>query len=136
MKFDYSPLPTVKSKVVLAPIAPVTFRYKDREFSTFALIDSGAAGAIISTVIADALGIEWDKIPAEGGFTLSGQFRFHRVKNIEAQIEDESFRLSLSIVEGISPYQCILGQNDLFKQAKISFEGYKNRFEITFRKLN
>lgn len=136
MKFDYSPLPTIKSKIVLAPIVPITFRYKKLEFSTFALVDSGAAGAILSTVIADELGIDWHEIPAEHGFTVSGNFRFHRVKSIDAQIEDERFSFSLSIVEGISPYHCILGQNDLFKKAKIVFEGYKKQFEIIFRQYN
>jgi len=136
MKFAYSPLPGSKSKVVLAPLVPVTFRYKRFAFPTFALVDSGATGAIISTVIADALHIDWDTIPPEGGVTISGQFRFHRIKNIEAQIEDERFSLSLSVVEGISPYHCILGQNDLFKKSKIIFEGYKKQFEIIFREYN
>lgn len=136
MRFDYSPLPGLKNKIVLAPIVPITFINKKYEFSTFALVDSGAAGAIISTVIADGLQIAWDEISTEVGFTVGGQFRFHRIKDIEASIGDDSFSLSLSIVEGISPYHCILGQNDLFKKAKITFEGYNKRFDIQFRKYN
>lgn len=129
-------MPTVKNKVVLAPIVPVTFSYNNKGFSTFALVDSGASGAMISTVIADALGIEWDKIPASIGFTPSGQFRYHLLENIEANVNGHIFFLSMSIAEGISPYQCILGQNDLFKKAKITFEGYKKQFEIIFRQFN
>ncbi len=136
MKFKYSQLPTVKSKVVLAPIVPVTFKYQDKEFSTFALVDSGASGAMISTVIADALGIQWHKIPTEVGFTPSGQFRFHTVKNIVAEINGNTFSINLSIAEGISPYQCILGQKDLFQKAKIIFEAYNQEFEIIFRNYN
>ena len=140
MKFAFSPLPTITSRKVLAPIVPVTFSYKKREFSTFALVDSGAAGAIISTVIAEDLGINWSDLPLSSGVTVSGTFRSHLVKNVEATIENSnektSFALDLSIVEGISPYHCILGQKDLFQKAKIVFESYNKHFEIVFRELN
>ncbi len=136
MKFAYSPLPSITSKSVFAPIVPVTFNYKEIEFPTFALVDSGAAGAVISTVIAESLGIEWDSIPTTIGFTLSGQFRSHTVDQIEAHIQNQSFSLSASVVEGISPHYCILGQRDLFQKAKISFEAYKKEFEIVFRQFN
>jgi hypothetical protein len=82
MKFQYSPLPSITSKKVFAPIVPVTFSYKDAEFSSFALVDSGAAGASISTVVGEALGINWQAIPVSFGFTVSGQFRSHVVKDI------------------------------------------------------
>jgi len=39
MRYKYSQLPMVKSKIVLAPIVPVTFKYKDNIFPTFALVD-------------------------------------------------------------------------------------------------
>lgn len=133
MKFAYSQLRGIKSKVVLAPLVPITFHFDSREFATFALIDSGAAGAVISTVIAEELGIPWRKIPATVGFTMSGQFRSHPAENIRAEIEDASFLLNISIVEGISPYRAILGQRDIFKKARVIFEGYKNQFEVLFR---
>lgn len=136
MKFAYSQLPTITSLPALAPLVPVTFIYKNIEFPTFALVDSGAAGAVISTVIADGLGIEWDKIPRSVGFTLSGQFISHFVSNVEATIDDFSFSLGVSIVEGASPYHCILGQKDLFQNAKITFAGYKKEFEVLFRENN
>ena len=122
--------------IALAPIVPVTFKYRSNEFPTFALVDSGASGAMISTVVAEELGIKWDKIPKESGFTPSGQFLFHTIKNLEAEVEGNRFSLTLIVVEGISPYQCILGQKDLFQKARITFEGYKNEFEIVFRQFN
>lgn len=133
MKYSYSPLPGITSKIVLAPLVPITLHYKHFEFPTFALIDSGATGAVISTVIAEELDIKWRNIPVTTGFTLSGQFRFHKIENIYAEIDDASFILNINIIEGISPYRCILGQMDLFKKAKIVFEGYRNQFEIIFR---
>jgi hypothetical protein len=75
MTIPYSPLPDFRSKVVLAPMVPVTFFYEGQSFATFALVDSGASGAVISTVIADALGIGWEKLPAAGGFSVGGTFR-------------------------------------------------------------
>lgn len=136
MKFQYSQLPTVTSKVVLAPIVPVTFKFKNNEFPTFALVDFGASGAMFSTVIAEILGIEWQSISTGIGFTSSGKFRFHTAKNVVAEISGHEFSLNISVAEGISPYQCILGQNDLFQKAKIVFESYKKEFEIIFRNIN
>jgi hypothetical protein len=136
MIIPYSPLPDIKSKVILAPLVPITLYNGKYEFSTFALIDSGASGAVISTVIADALGIKWEKLPGEGGFSVGGNFKFHRVENIKADIFNHDFLLALSVIEGISPYKCILGQADIFKRAKIIFEGYKNQFTIEFRNFN
>lgn len=136
MKFNYSPLPSITKRVVLAPMVPVTFVYKKSEFPTFALVDSGAEEAVISTEIADALSIAWNKLPAAVGFTLSGQFRYHRLENIEARIDSHSFSLNIDVVEGISPSRCILGRTDLFQKAKIIFEGYNKQFEILFRQYN
>lgn len=136
MIIKYSQLPDVKTKSVLAPLIPVTFYNSNYEFSTFALVDSGATGGVISTVIADALNIKWDKIPVMQGFTVGGTVRSHRFNNLKANIYDNEFSLSIGIVEGTSPYKCILGQRDLFQRAKIVFEGYKNQFEIIFREYN
>lgn len=136
MIVQYSPLPDITSKVVLAPLVPIILRNVKYEFPTFALIDSGASGAVISTVIADVLNIKWDKLPAEGGFSVGGNFKFHKFDNLKADVFDNEFFLNVSVVEGISPYKCILGQADIFKRAKIIFEGYKNQFEIEFRDFN
>lgn len=107
MKYAYSQLPGIKSKIVLAPIVPLTLKYNTSEFATFALIDSGAAGAVISTIIADELGIKWRLTPPTIGFTMSGQFRSHKVDDMKTEIGDTDFSFTLDVVEGISPYRCI-----------------------------
>lgn len=135
-KIPYSPLPDVTSRVVLAPLVPATLYNGTQEFSGFALVDSGAMGGVISTVIADELGIAWEKLPPIEGYSVGGTFRSHRVGNLKAEIFDHTFQLSLSIVEALSPYRFILGQTDFFHQAKITFEEYKKQFTIEFRKLN
>lgn len=136
MRYPYSQLPSITSREVLAPMVPVTFSYSGNEFATFALIDSGAAGAIISTVIAEALGIDWEQTPVSVGFTLSGQFRSHKIEHVKAEIDGSVFLLAIHVVEGISPYHCILGQADLFQKATITFEGFRKEFDITFRRMN
>ncbi|MEK7450665.1 MAG: hypothetical protein AAB662_01855 [Patescibacteria group bacterium] len=136
MIIPYSPLPDFKSRSVLAPLIPVTFYNGKYEFSTFALVDSGATGGVISTVIANALHIKWEKIPVMYGFTVGGTLRSHRFNSLKANIYDHEFSLSMGIVEGTSPYKCILGQRDLFQRAKIIFEAYKNQFELVFREYN
>lgn len=136
MRYQYSQLPSITSKEVLAPMVPVMFSYNGNEFATFALVDSGAAGAIISTVIAEALGIDWIRVPVAIGFTLSGQFRSHKIEHMKADIDGNVFTLAIHVVEGISPYHCILGQADLFQKATLVFEGFRSEFDITFRRMN
>ncbi len=105
MRIEYSPLPDITSRVVLAPLVPVTLTYGAYEFSTFALVDSGAAGAVISTVIADALNIDWLGIKPKGGFSVGGTFLSHRVEEVTADILGHQFPLALDVVEGIGPYK-------------------------------
>ncbi len=102
MVIPYSQLPDVKSKVVLAPIVPVTFYNGVYSFSTFALIDSGASGAVISTVIADALNISWDKLPVSSGYSVGGTIRSRIFEDLTAEVLDNSFSLKISIVEGLN----------------------------------
>lgn len=134
MIIEYSPLPGIKN-VVPQPIVPIIFINKNLETATFALVDSGAAGAVISTVIAEDLGIDWQKIPKKNGLSVGGNFYSHETK-IEARVFDEKFGLTISIIEGLAPYKAILGQKDLFQRAKITFEAYKKQFRIDFRQYN
>lgn len=62
---EYSSMPGLKNSIP-QPILPLRFINGKREVSTYALVDSGAAGAVISTVIAEDLGIDWQKIPGVG----------------------------------------------------------------------
>ncbi len=133
---NYSLLPGLEKTGILAPLLPVTFQNGAHEFSTMALVDSGAQGGIISTIIADALNIKWHKTPRHIGLTASGSFIFHRIPRIEVEIFTQSFFFGLNVVEGINAFQCIMGRNDIFRVAKITFEGYKRQFHLEFRKLN
>lgn len=132
---DYSPLPGLEKTGVLAPMIPVTFINGGQEFSTIALVDSGAEAGIISTVIADKLNIKWREIPARSGFSVGSNFLFHPV-DIDALVYEHNFPLKINVVEGIFAFKCILGRKDLFKRARICFEEYKNQFELVFRELN
>lgn len=109
MTIPYSQLPDITSKIILAPMVPVTFMHKKEEFSTAALIDSGAAGAVISTIIAEELGINWRKIKMNAGFSVGGTFRSYVIEGIKVEVLNHTFSLTLSIIEGIGPYKCILG---------------------------
>ncbi len=129
-------MPGFEKTGVLAPILPITFIHGIYEVPSFALVDSGAEYGLVSTVIAEALNIDWVKLPQKRGFTASGSFYYHTAKNIDAEVYGHNFRLSLNIAEGVNAFKCILGRNDIFKQAKIIFEGYKNQFHIEFRNLN
>lgn len=132
----YSLLPGFERIRVLAPMLPVNFIHGNNEFSTVALVDSGAERGLISTIIADELGIDWINLPQFTGYTASGSLTFRLFNNIEVEAFNTSFKMDVAIAEGISAFKCILGRRDLFKKAKIIFEGYSNQFHIEFRRLN
>lgn len=134
--YNYSPLPTLEKTGVLAPIVPVTFINGLYEFPTYALIDSGAENAAISTVIADALGIDWRNLEKQTGFGVGSSFYFHTFNDLTADIEGNEFNLNVGIVEGVYAFKCILGRKDIFKKAQINFKGFDNKFELDFRNLN
>ena len=117
------------------PIVPAVLINGKYNTPVYALVDSGAVGGVISTVIADDLHIDWRKTSPLMGFSVGGSFRFHSIK-LEAEIFDNRFPLRMNVIEGVSAFKCIFGQKDLFQRAKITFEGYKNQFEITFREYN
>jgi hypothetical protein len=132
----FSPLPGFERTGVLVPMIPVTFSNGSNELNTFALVDSGAERGLISTVIAESLGIKWSKLPKNTGLTTGGQFTFHIFKDLNVDIYGNEFVMDMNIAEGISAFRCILGRKDLFRRAKITFECYKNQFQVDFRKYN
>lgn len=133
---NYSLLPGLERTGVLAPMIPVTFINGVYEFSTVALVDSGAEKALISTVVADALNIDWAHLPRHSGLTTSGSFFYHTYENLTIKSYDNEFITNINIAEGINAFKCVLGRQDLFRNAKITFEGYKKQFHIEFRQLN
>ncbi len=133
-KFEYSVMPGTTS--IYAPIVPVTFINGKYSINTFALVDSGADSAIMSTVLGQQLEIDWASLPQQTGYTSSGPFFFRTFEDLKAEIKYNDFLMNMNIIEGASPYKCILGRADLFRKADIKFMGYKNEFEITFRDLN
>lgn len=131
IRFRYSPLPGLP-KSTLKPLIPITLSYNDNLFPTFALVDSGADNASISLEVAETLGIEWRKIPPFGGFSISNPFKYHPIQ-MRVKILNNEFLIVVNIIEGTSVLPCVLGQEDLFKCARIVFEGYREVFEISFR---
>lgn len=132
----YTPLPGLEETGVMAPMIEIIFTHNKYLFPTVALVDSGAEASLISTIIAEKLNIDWVKLPQFTGYTPGGKFTYRRAKNLQASIFDHDFRLDVAIAEGVHAFKCILGRRDIFKQAKITFEGYRNQFHIEFRNLN
>lgn len=136
--FEYSLLPGLERTGVLAPMLPITLMNGIYSFSTIALVDSGAQRGLISTVIADELHIKWKNFPIREGFSTGGNFLYHEVGETKTEIVNISFRFNLNVVEGIYAFKCILGRSDIFRVAKITFEGYKKQFhlDLNVRGLN
>ena len=133
---QFSPLPGLERSGVLAPMVPVTFSNGSNDFPTFALVDSGAERGLISTAIADSLGIAWEKLPKNTGLSTASSFTFRQFNGLHADIFGHEFIMDIIIVDGVNAFKCILGRKDLFRRAKVTFECYRNQFQIDFRKYN
>lgn len=133
---SYSFLPGLENTGVLAPMLPLTLINGEHEFSTVALVDSGAEAGVISTVIADELKIKWRDIPAKKGFSIGSDFLFHPMEIKVSIFEDHDFYFTINVIEGVYAFKCILGRRDIFKRAEICFEQYKNQFQILFKESN
>ena len=136
ISIPFSPLPGFERTGVLAPMIPVTFMNGENDFSTVALVDSGAERGLISTVIAEALGIRWEKLSKRTGYAAAGTFTFRVFEGLKVNIYGHEFTMDMNIVDGVNAFKCILGRKDLFRRAKITFECYKNLFQVDFRKYN
>lgn len=133
---QFSAMPGFERSGIVAPMVPVTFTNEGNDFPTFALVDSGAERGLISTVIAESLGIAWEKLTVNTGFATASTFTFRIFKDLHVDVLGHEFVMDMNIVDGISAFRCILGRKDLFRRAKIGFECYKNQFQLDFRKFN
>jgi Aspartyl protease len=134
MKIPYSALPGFDN-FPPQPLVPIELKHNNVETMTLALVDSGASGAGISTSLAEDLGIDWRKIPKDKGVGVGGAFVYHPIR-LRINLLENEFVILAHVIEGLAPFDAILGQRDLFQRAKITFEAYNSEFGLDFRKIN
>lgn len=131
MKFTYDTHYT-EHGFEMAPRVPMVFQnpLNKREIPIFCLVDSGASDVIIATEIALALGIEIEKGEPRiyGGIGGNVKGYMHHVV-IRVMNDTREFSIACGVLP-IPAFDGLLGQNGFFDHYKVTFEKYKNTFEI------
>jgi len=136
MRFRYSKLPGIPTETK-RPLVPVKFKYKTREtLPILALIDSGADFSYASKEIADFLGIDLSRVKREPSFGIDGSRFLCFPTKAEIEINGHNLMIPIHFTLAMNKlFRCVLGQEGLFDQAKITFKRYKWSFEIKVRNL-
>ena len=135
MEFPYLLLPGDRSGTP-RPLVPVVYKYRKKETKPIlTLVDSGADYSFVTFRIALYLGINLAGIEplSVKGFEGSSMDCYSH----ETVIKIREKEMELPVYYGgslTSEYPCILGQDVFFDKTKISFERYKWKFNVDFRK--
>lgn len=131
MNFSYTTLPGIP-KDTKRPLVPVKFLHKDKStFPILCLVDSGADYSYISTEIATFLGINLKDIKPQKSYGINGS-PFTCFPG-EITIELGGYRLNIPVhfsSQLSSAFPCVLGQENFFNKARITFERYKWNLDI------
>lgn len=102
-----------------------------------ALVDSGANISILHPEVAEILGFhKHDLQYRKGGKSVSGEYASALTPDpVNVSIYGYPFSLKFAVVDNpVLAFACILGQDSIFKWARLDFQGFKNFFEIKFRR--
>lgn len=133
IKIWYKPLPRLPK--TYWPILDIKFANLVQP--VFSLIDSGSNLSILHTEVAEALGFNLKKLgaPKYIGTSVSGYYKSWILPNpISIDIYGYLFSFRFSVID--NPYliwPCILGEDTIFRVARLDFQKFKGYFEIRFR---
>ncbi len=133
MKFWYTPLTFDFHLVVQMPRLPAFFinPRNGREILTLPLLDSGAAMTVINKQIAEALDIDVEsgrKVECQG---MGGTFYVYQHQlSVRVPGLKEQTSLKCGVTQDLET-DSVLGQDGFFDSYKITFQKYKDIFEVT-----
>ena len=135
MLFEYTTSPAIPSLKIGSPLVDITLYYAGREITVPALVDSGSDISIFPYEVGLQLGFVWEEqitpVPLGGVF--------ENVPACAVLVRGEIPGLPASALVCAwakmpgRKSRVILGQMNFFRQYKITFEGYKNAFDISPR---
>ncbi len=133
MLFDYTAPPP--GALFGKPLVPIALCHDGHEITVSALVDSGATISILPYETGLQLGFAWEErtIPlCLGGVLKSIPAVAVLVNGCIAGLPETPLVMAW-VAETQHPVRPILGQLNFFQQYKITFEGYKNTFDICTR---
>lgn len=128
MNFPYIRLPGLSKR----PLAKTYFKYRERVLTNpvFCLVDSGADVSYLDMGIADLLGIDLSKTKSVPSWGINSQEFKGYPARVTAIIDDWELEIVAIFSPEVGRMFCVLGQEGLFDQARVTFERYKWNMDI------
>lgn len=137
IKIWYKPLP--KFPKISWPIIDIKLSHQTQSLPQpiLALVDSGASYSVLHIEIAKFLGFDFKKLgaPITSGVSASGSYKTWILpESIKVNIYGFSFSFNFSVIDNPGLiWPCILGEDSIFRVARLDFQRFKEYFEIRFR---
>lgn len=115
------------------PVALVSFKSIPQPLQ--GLVDSGSNCTLIHYGWALKAGIKIDESKKLKGGTVGSGYDYYQSEPIEVEIAGQMYNIKFNVLLGDTLlWPCILGQDSIFRLAKVIFKGYREEFDIRFRK--
>ena len=121
--------------VFQAKMPVIKVRFESLPLPVLALVDSGASNSMIHKQVASQVGMKVDWKNKFTGTGAGGGFVYYKSEPLEVEMFGNKYILSFNIPDDENfAWGCILGQDTIFRLAKVTFKRYREEFEISFRK--
>ncbi|MDP3974265.1 MAG: aspartyl protease family protein [Candidatus Daviesbacteria bacterium] len=131
MNFPYTTLPGIP-KDTKRPLIPAKFIHQEKStLPILCLVDSGADYSYLTMEIADILGIDLGNIKPQTSFGINGSPFLSYSSKITIEVGGHQLNIPVQFSNQLNtPFKCVLGQEDFFSKARITFERYKWNLDI------
>jgi hypothetical protein len=123
--------PTIFSK----PMPAISVGLKGIPQPLQALVDSGSTNSLINYDWAKQANFNIDTTQKYGGGGVCGGYEYYLSDPVEVSLFGYKYNIKFDVLIGNDPiWACILGQDSIFRLAKITFKRYRSEFQVAFRK--
>jgi len=112
------------------PLIPISLSHGSQEFTTLALVDSGATISVFRSEIAEALEMDWRE--GEEMLLQSANAKFAAYLNeIKVRIEDTELTLQIAFTEELTTSFNILGRQSFFESFIVEINERNKTLKLT-----
>ena len=133
MKFEYLTVAnsrTTKGALKKRPMIEIFLSTRDKTREYLALIDSGADVSMMSTEIADTLGVDWKSCKRSTTMGISGRSQTSYLGSLDVAVKSFGEAITLPVLFTEADIPILLGQEGFFDQYRIRFEKDHDVYEI------
>lgn len=132
----FSQIPIKYSQTIFGkPMPAILISFNGIPQPLQALVDSGATTSLISYSWAKQANLKIDTTQKFIGGGVGSGYDYYLSKPVEVDFGGYKYNVKFDVLLKDDPlWACILGQDSIFRLAKITFKRYRNEFEVAFRK--